>query len=424
MRILLVSAEYPPDVGGVGDYTRCLAEALAVHGHLVGVATGVQPSSGNARQDAQRLGMEHPALHDVASNGRVGVIALETTWGWEAWRKLAEVVALFRPDVVHIQYQTGAYRQHPAINLFGWWRKQRSRNMMSARPALVVTAHDLRLPYLFPKADLVRRWLTSRMLRDAAAVITTNAEDAARLTGGKPGDREHFAGSGFAPQVIPIGSNIPVAPPAGYARAAWRAQSGVGDAPLVGYFGLLNPSKGVRALVETLPLLPDARLLLIGGAATNAQEIAYAAVVEQTAEALGVAGRILRTGAVDTAVVSAHLLACDVVALPFADGASYRRGSLLAALAHGSAVVTTTPALPLDPPLHDAVQLVAHDAPALLGPVLAALLSDDLARQRLGAAAQRLAARFAWPAIAAQHEAVYNSVLQHDDAVRRSDGPP
>ena len=39
-RVLLVTGEYPPDEGGVADYTRCLAEALAERGMAVDVVTG------------------------------------------------------------------------------------------------------------------------------------------------------------------------------------------------------------------------------------------------------------------------------------------------------------------------------------------------------------------------------------------------
>jgi len=39
MRIALVSGEYPPQPGGVGDYTRRLAEALGQRDHAVTVLT-------------------------------------------------------------------------------------------------------------------------------------------------------------------------------------------------------------------------------------------------------------------------------------------------------------------------------------------------------------------------------------------------
>ena len=40
MYIILLSAEYPPQPGGVGDYTRQLALALVERGHRIGILTG------------------------------------------------------------------------------------------------------------------------------------------------------------------------------------------------------------------------------------------------------------------------------------------------------------------------------------------------------------------------------------------------
>ena len=49
MRVMLVTGEYPPDEGGVADYTRCLAEALVAEGVEVVVVTsgGDRSTSGD-----------------------------------------------------------------------------------------------------------------------------------------------------------------------------------------------------------------------------------------------------------------------------------------------------------------------------------------------------------------------------------------
>jgi hypothetical protein len=72
-----------------------------------------------------------------------------------------------------------------------------------------VTFHDLRVPYLFPKAGPLRRWIVYHLARSAEGVIATNDEDFHRLlTEARP---RRLA-------LIPIGSNIPCAPPPGYDR--------------------------------------------------------------------------------------------------------------------------------------------------------------------------------------------------------------
>ncbi|MBC8077503.1 MAG: glycosyltransferase family 4 protein, partial [Chloroflexales bacterium] len=237
MKILLLSGEYPPQPGGIGDYTRRLAESLAARGHALHVAT-----IHNGRFVVYDLG--NADLESKIQNPK-------SNWGWRSHRHVAAALRALRPDVLHIQYQTGAYAMRPAINLLPW-RLARLRQ----RPHVAVTFHDLLEPYLFPKAGPARRWVTLRLARDADAVVCTNDADAARL-----------ASCGTAPVVIPIGSNIALNPPPGYERAAWRAQLGASaDEPLVAYFGLLSHSKGLDVLLDTLfgpqahPALARARL--------------------------------------------------------------------------------------------------------------------------------------------------------------------
>ncbi len=323
MNIVFLTAEYPPQPGGVGDYTRCLAQALAAGGATVSVlatGTALLPADCYAPQDVtDGNGNTHaPFVWPVISS-----------WKWCCWRDIIAALDLLYPDILHIQYQTGAYGMHPAINLLPW----RLRGL-SSRPRVVVTFHDLLEPYLFPKAGRLRRWITMRLAQDADDNIVTNSEDAAQLQGI------------VKPTIIPIGSNIAVAPPEGYLREQWRLQLGVSsDEFVIAYFGLLSRSKGIDVLLDALKLLnhTDAstryRLLLIGGAATAPQDSTYAAEIEQRIAAQE--RYIIRTGHVDEAAVSAHLLAADCVALPFRAGASFRSGSLLAALSHGRAVITT-----------------------------------------------------------------------------------
>lgn len=397
MRVMLVTGEYPPAPGGVGDYTRRLVQTLLARGGEVVVVTAQTHSSAVVPHEEQLLDDPSTPL----------VLRLPTRWGWDALRKLRQTVQLVEPAVVHIQYQAGAYNQHPAITLLP--------AVLRARLPVVVTMHDLLLPYLFPKAGLLRRWFTHRLLRDTHTVIVTNDEDHSRLHGSTPRDRQHASARNLPCRLIPIASNIDPRPPTGFDPAIWRAEHGLTGAQVVGYFGLMNASKGIIELVHALHVLaPSVQLVIIGGAATTEQDRAYAAEVRTLIAQRGLAARVHWTGPCLDHEVSAHLLACDAVALPFTDGASYRRGSLLAALAHGCAIVTTRPRLPLNPSLEDSVaaRLLPDASPATLATALNELLADRALRQRLGLGARALAAHFSWPAVAAAHEVVYNAAIR------------
>ena len=143
-------------------------------------------------------------------------------------------------------------------------------------------------------------------------------------------------------------------PPAGYDRVTQRAHWGVGPNDLLlCYFGFLNDSKGGEELMLATARLAEAglpvHLLMIGGqlGSSDPTNAAYLQRVQALITAQNIADRVHWTGFTGEAEVSANLLASDIAVLPYRDGVSFRRGSLMAALAHGLPVVSTEPAVPL-----------------------------------------------------------------------------
>ena len=374
-RILFITGEYPPMQGGVADYTRALAQAMAARGHEIGILTSRQAQ---------------PPPPDPG----ITVFPDMDAWGWHLWRDLDAFTADWQPDVVHIQYQTAAFGMHPAINLWAW-------RPWSQRPRAVtaVTFHDLLVPYLFPKAHWLglRRWVTHTLARTVDIAITTNPEDTAQLRPIRPDVLE-----------IPIGSNIPDHPPADFQRAAWRRRWGIPeDARVICYFGFLNASKGGERLVDVLAGLVergiDAHLLMIGGrvGASDPTNYAYLRQVEARIQAQGLTPRVHWTDHIPPDQVSAAFHLSDVCLLPYQDGASYRRGSFMAALEHGMAIVTTPPAVPYpDLTDHETVLFAPPDDARAMTDIVAQVLTQDTLRQRLGQQAKALSRRFRWDAIA------------------------
>jgi glycosyltransferase involved in cell wall biosynthesis len=307
--------------------------------------------------------------------------------------------------VLHIQYQAAAFDLGGWVNWLPWWLRRRRD-----RPHVVVTFHDLRVPYLFPKAGPLRWRSILALARYVDGVIVTNVEDEQTFLKSQI--------SNLKSQIfrIPLGSNVEPCPPADYERGRRRARLGLEDgALLLAYFGFLNESKGGEDLVMALDRLVrqgyNAHLLMIGGQVgdvdpTNA---AYAERIRSLVQARGLAERVQWTGYTSPEEVSAHLLAADAVVMPYRDGASFRRTTFIAALRHGCPVITTYPAVPL-PELRDgdnALLVPPRDVEALAG--AAARLAGDLAlRTRLAAGAAALGQAFDWTTIARQTAAVYH----------------
>jgi len=372
MNIGIITGEYPPMQGGVGDFTRELSRALADLGHQVHILTRAGCHAGGLPSTCTL----HPEIK---------------RWDWSLARRVRRWVKANKLQVVNLQYQAAAYNMHPAVNLLP--------GRLAGAP-LVVTFHDLNVPYLFPKAGGVLRWWSVLALaRRASGVIVTNREDQLQL-------EERRSIRWLA--VIPIGSNITPSPPADYDRAVWRARWGVRpEETLLGYFGFLNKSKGGEDLIQTLHRLRKkgvpAKLMMVGGrvGSSDPTNQAYAEQIDILIARLRLKGQVLWTGYTSPEQVSANLLAADVCLLPYRDGISFRRGSFMAALAHGLPVVTTTPAVELPELKHRRnIYLVPPAAPVALAEAVVTLRENPTLREELAAGSLALARAFRWDSIA------------------------
>ncbi len=174
MKIGLITGEYPPMQGGVGDFTRELARALAKQGQAVHVITGL--SEATDEEDGVR------------------VQRVVKSWGLSCWRSIAAVARQQKLDVLNIQYEPVAYGMRVGVNFLP---SRTVRRFIKA--PIVTTYHDLLMPYLFPKAGPLRWKVVEYLGRRSDATIVTNEEDRARLS------NLQFPTADL--HLIPIGSN-------------------------------------------------------------------------------------------------------------------------------------------------------------------------------------------------------------------------
>jgi glycosyltransferase involved in cell wall biosynthesis len=439
--VLFLAGEYPPRPGGVGDYTALLAAHLAEQGVRVTVLASAeerprghdrppQPpkpggSPGDVAYSLRRVNVASSTQQHATSSRQhsVAVWRAVERWDWGCARTVLEAVRAVRPDVVHVQYQPAAFGMEAAVHWLPGWLRRRCPGVRA-----VTTFHDLRVPYLFPKAGRLRAVARDRLLHGSDAAIFTEWADWAAAPRGRPAAR-HW---------VPIGSNIAAAPPAGYDREQWRQAVGAeAGTLLIVHLGILNRSKGLDTLFGALLRLHGegrrVRLLLIGAeaGASDPSNRAYAAEVDSRLADPALGALVHRLPLVPADEASGYLLAADVAAFSFVDGASLRRGSLLAALGHGLPTVSTgvggqgrgvrgqeTEMVGLGlgcdwPRLGDGEHLLLvppGDARALAG-ALARVADDEALRARLAAGGRALVDALGWPRIAAAHRAIYARVL-------------
>lgn len=375
--------------GGMGDYTRELARSLTNLGARPWILT------------SSRAKIESIDLPFV-------VVPLIRRWDFSSLALIQRVISQKSPEIVHLQYQAAAYGMHPAIHFLPRWLRR-----IAPRPKVLVTFHDLRIPYLFPKARLLRPWALKFLARSCDAVIAAD-----------PQDEKAIETWGIKKDVflIPIGSNLPPQPPPGYSPQEWRRSLGVkGGETLLAYFGFLNQSKGGEELIHALDILTkkgkQTKLLMVGAAegGSDPTDRAHAQKVKKLIAATGLEGQVIWTGYEPSRKVSGHLLAADLCVLPYRDGASFRRGTLMAALAHGLAIITTIP-LVTNPQIVDGenMALVPAQDPLALAEKIEALAEDHSQRGHLAEGARQLAQSFTWDKIAEQTLQVYHHLRKEN----------
>lgn len=382
MRIGQITGEYPPMQGGVGAFTQELSRALIQQGHEVFIFTDHRATAA----------ANHTAPH-VTADAR--------SWGWGTLSRIRRWATAQRLDIVNIQYQAAAYNMAAFVHIL----PVRLDNVR-----VVTTFHDLLVPYLFPKAGPLRYQAVLTLARSSDGVIVTNRGDEERLAAEK---------SIASLRHIPIGSNIHPSPPADYNRTVWRAALGFQpDDIVVGYFGFLNASKGIETLLQGVRIARNnglpVKLLMIGGrtGTSDPANIIYAREVDQMVEDLDLLDHINWTGFVDETAVSGHLMAADLIALPYRDGASFRRGSLMAALAHGCTIITTHPEVDMPDLVEDVhVRMIPPDSPIALAIAIEDLADNDALRATMGRNARALSQQFGWETIAARTASYYEELL-------------
>jgi glycosyltransferase involved in cell wall biosynthesis len=273
---------------------------------------------------------------------------------------------------------------------------------------VVTTFHDLRYPYLFPKAGPLRDWIVMRLARSSAGVITTNQEDDLRLQGLR--NR----------RIIPLGSSVPQAISGESDAAEWRRRAGAeAGAFVLGHFGFLKEVKGLDYLIEAMASLRAAgyelRLILIGGRSNTvdkSEDAVYASRLEERIRQHELTDLVTWTGFLPDNEVAACFKAVDLMVLPFTDGASLRRSSLIAAIHNGCAILTTEPAV--------SVAIFKHASNLWLAPARSAdaiekairhLMRERDQLNRLRKGAGQLRARFDWGAIAQDTVDFFQSII-------------
>ena len=361
----IVTGEYPPQLGGVSDYTYQVSQEFA--------------------RQRDEVHVWSPATEpEIAPQDAVQVHALPKGFGWRWLRELNRRLRSYSgPRNILIQYVPHMYGWKSMNLAFCWWIfRQRKHNVC-------VMFHEVAFPLRNGQPlrhkllALVHRAMAWTILRSVRHSFTSTDPYLALL-------RE--LGNNETPiSMLRICSNVPS--DAYRSAPAARKKGEPSGLFTVGIFS--NFSTELREFMG--PVLgcalenPNITVNLLGPG-----EAFREALAKQYPKA---ADRIKSTGRLRVAEVAAHMRDCDALLQLYPEGASAARGTLIGAMASGVPVVTTSgPAT--DRLLLDSKAMLFPDAsPQSIREALELLRENPAVAHKLGTAAQRLYLETFQPAV-------------------------
>jgi glycosyltransferase involved in cell wall biosynthesis len=347
MKVLLAYPESQRVVDGIRDYSLHLLEQLRSDGHD---AELLRPRGG--------LALARTVRGELASGERATLVVQYNPFSWGRWGfapQLAAAVGIIRATRPRVRVVLAVHEAYVPMSdartlIMGVWQRMQVR-------LLLVLAHN------------------------ALAMTSYLVDELSRY-------RPHRVISH-----VPVGSNLP---DERASRDEARVEGGYGESLVIATLSSGHDTHLHRLVLPAVQAVAERShepvvLLLLGSNNVAPEPVPSVA-------------RAVTTGYLDEHELARALSTADVFLAPFMDGASTRRTTLMAALQHGIAVVTTRSERTDAALLEDGALAMAgpDDADGFAAQAVALALDGDL-RARHAASCRALYERhFSWPAIAAR----------------------
>ena len=335
MRILVISAAYPPMHAGEATNAYHLCKHLADRGLEVHVLT----SCVNVNHDDSRIHV-HPIMN---------------RWSWSEMFRMRSFFRRCAPDAVYLMYIGLVYKFHPMITFAPTLLKKLFPHVP------FVTRYES----AFVGADPSKTSLLARLFR-RAMVQWAGGNDIAYGSGTLLRDSDHVVALCECHRAMlieewpPVNEKVLLIPPPpnlriasnqdGMARSQGRVKLGLADTDFViVFFGYLYRTKGVEFLLRAFQIVraerKNVKLVFVGGKVGLDVEGSsdYFERMQSLARELQIEKDVTWTGAVnsDTEEGSFYLHAADAAVLPFLQGVQLNNSSLATIAAHGLPMIAS-----------------------------------------------------------------------------------
>lgn len=381
MKICLVNGAFPPINDGIGDYTAKLMGNLKNRNVEVYLIT----SDEKQVRDGMR-GVPSPRIYPIIKK-------------WNILGMLA-IVSLAKKhnfNIVHLQFPSTRYQRTFSLCLLPLFLRMFVRGIRVG-----VTFHEFSVSY---PINRLRQFILALF---SHRVIITDEDGFNQFCGLLPWGKKKLA-------VIPIGSSIDVFDYDTRERVDFLKKLGLSEKTvIVSFFGVVHSNKGVECLLKAASrVISDGfPLHLVFISQLDSRGNAYHSRVEELIDFLGIKKSVFWTGYVAPEDASRLLSFSDICALPFTDGVTLRRSTLMAALTHRKAVVSTRSGRYIPRELVDGsnILLVPINDTYRMAEAIKLLCGDDKLRRRLEEAAGCLAKSFLWSKITDMHLDIYETL--------------
>lgn len=360
-------------------YDRALAAALARAGAEVELLTsrflyGPVPPAEGYRVD--ECFYRRTVTRGLEAPGRRAFKAAEHLADMLRYRRAAPRTGKAGPDVVHYQWLT-----FPALDAL---------LLPPTRPR-VMTAH-----YVLPPNPSRRQAASARRAFGSMDAVIAHSEHGARRLEEKVGldpTRIRVIHHGAFDYLTKLPEEKPL-----------PAELEGAEGPVILFFGLLRPYKGIDILLESFGQIEGAELWIVGNPRMDIEPLRQLAAKAP--------GRVrFLTRFVDDAEIPAIMRRADIVTLPYRD--AEHSGVLYAALAFGKPLVLSAVGGFPEVANQGAAHLVPPADARSLAAALTQLIRDESARTELGNAATRAAAgAYSWDEAASQTLALYRELME------------
>lgn len=353
----IVTGEYPPQLGGVSDYTYQISQELTDGGDQVHVWVPGLPCTTSHREAAR-------------------VHVLPQGFGWRWLKELNQRLRYYSwPRNILIQYVPHMYGWKSMNLAFCWWIFQQRRQNV------YVMFHEVAYP--FRSGQRFRHSMLAVVHRAMAWAILRSVRHSFTSTESYLGLLQKLGSDATPLSMLRICSNIPLE---SYRSDGPAAGDEHNSSKLfkVGIFSNFNLEirEALQPIIGCVLENPKIAIVLLGPGETFRQSLA-----EQCPKA---ADRISSSGRLQVTEVGRHMRYCDALLQIYPEGASAARGTLIGAMASGVPVVTNSGSATDRLLLDSRAMLFANESAHSVRDAIELLKENPALAREVAARAQRL----------------------------------